>query len=162
MANIGDTITYSATINPNTATSYNWSITGGGNIVGSNTNSTVQVNWTTAGSWTVNLTASNACSSVPDSDGKTETVVPPQYWNATLCSDGSNANAQIFDPNGNYTAGVIIKHNATGICYTLVNKGYQVSGLILNYGDVSEYGDCTACQSGSGGGCVSILSVTIN
>ena len=43
----------------NTSTSYNWTISGGGNITASNSNATV--NWQTVGTYTMTITPSNIC-----------------------------------------------------------------------------------------------------
>ena len=43
----------------NTSTSYNWTISGGGNISAANSNATV--NWQTAGTYTMTITPSNIC-----------------------------------------------------------------------------------------------------
>lgn len=54
----GDIKTYSVTAVP--GHTYAWSISGGGNIMSSATSSSVDVEWTTAGTWTVDIVQSNA------------------------------------------------------------------------------------------------------
>lgn len=54
----GDTKTYSVTAVA--GHTYAWSISGGGNIMSSTTASTVDVEWTTPGTWSVNITETNA------------------------------------------------------------------------------------------------------
>ncbi len=44
------------------ASGYTWSVSGGGTIA-TNGNQTVSINWTTAGTWTVSVTAQNQCGS---------------------------------------------------------------------------------------------------
>jgi hypothetical protein len=60
--NIGNTINYNAAPTPNVADSYSWSLSGGGFINGSATNSSVSVTWTSAGNHSVFLTVTNSCS----------------------------------------------------------------------------------------------------
>jgi PKD repeat protein len=72
MAQIGETKIYTANPVPAVATAYAWTISGGGTINGVTTGSTLSVTWTSAGTHTVNVTASNTCSSQPAST--TETV----------------------------------------------------------------------------------------
>jgi gliding motility-associated-like protein len=43
------------------ATSYSWSVTGGGTVTGGQGTTAATINWTTAGSWTVNCAAVNSC-----------------------------------------------------------------------------------------------------
>lgn len=46
------------------ATTYTWSVSGGGSITGGQGSSNATINWTSAGTYTVSVTASNGCGSV--------------------------------------------------------------------------------------------------
>ncbi len=171
MANTGSTVTYTSTVttaNPaGAAVTHVWSLPNGGGTITGNTpsaNQAVVVWGNTTGTFIVRdvvTVNTNGCAPVTRDLSVQVTNNSPQYWSMTLCSDGSNATATLFDPNGNYDAGTVIKNNSSGICYTLVALGNTVGGINLNYGDISEHGDCAACLS-SGGNCIPITSVTIN
>jgi RHS repeat-associated protein len=58
---------------------YSWSVSGGGYIQGSSTSSTVNVNWTSAGNWTLYLNYSNSygCSSTSPTAYGVTVIAPP-------------------------------------------------------------------------------------
>lgn len=62
MPQTGNSTTYSVSANGSPITSYEWAVDGGGTIVGDNFNSTVVINWTTAGTWRVTCTIVNCMS----------------------------------------------------------------------------------------------------
>jgi hypothetical protein len=83
MPDVGNTVTYTANPTPNVADNYAWSISGGGTIVGSSTSPTLTVNWTAPGTFQVNVTVSNTCSTFPVTRNEVITVAcVPSYSNA--------------------------------------------------------------------------------
>jgi len=85
----------------------------------------------------------------------TPTPIRTDYWNLNLCS-GGNATYQV--DNLNLNAGITLKDNISGICYTTVNQGALVAPLLTNY--IETGGDCATCLSiptPPNGGVISVL-----
>jgi hypothetical protein len=71
---------------------------------------------------------------------------PPsiRVWNLSRCSDGQDA-SQVIAWTPNFEPGLVFK-GSNGICYRIVNDGYQLSPPNITAGD--EFGRCSDCTDG--------------
>lgn len=69
---INTTKNYTAAITGSSPT-YSWSLSGGGSIQGGQNTSSITVFWTTTGTFTVNCTATNGCSTLSNTFSVTVT-----------------------------------------------------------------------------------------
>ncbi|MCO5281341.1 MAG: hypothetical protein M9931_09865, partial [Chitinophagales bacterium] len=136
------------------ATSYTWSISGGGSITSGQGTTNANVNWTATGSYSVSITASNGCGSAMNSlpvtvnPNPTASITPATVaicngQSATLTasgggnyawSNGGGSNAQAsFSPTANttYTVTVTNANNCTATASRLVTVK-NLSAATLN------------------------------
>ncbi len=122
------------------ASSYTWSISSGGSISAGQGTTGVDIDWTTAGTWTISVTASNICGASAAST-RTVTVLPANPGNAgtivgttSACPGSENYSITTLPAATNYawtvtgggtitagqgTAGITIDWTAAGGPYTI-------------------------------------------
>lgn len=105
-----------------TATGYTWSVSGGGTVSGGQGTTNASINWTTAGTYTVSVTANNACGTSAGAATLTVTVTAAQPTGLGAITGTSPVcyGTQV------YTVGAAT--NATSYNWTVGNPGTILSG----------------------------------
>ncbi len=101
------------------ATSYNWTLNGGGTITGNNTSATV--NWTQGGTWTISVTATNSC-------GTTTARTLQVTVTATPPAQPSAITGNLNPCTGQQTYSIGSVSGATSYQWTVSGGGSIVSG----------------------------------
>lgn len=136
---------YSVPLNPN-ATNYVWSLSGGGNIVSGQNSNSIVVNWTSSGTHTISVTASNACGISSASTLQVQItsaapiVVGPISGSDTICPGTQTYAIALVNGVSNYTwnvgaAGNIISGqgtNSINVNWTNTSGIFQVSVFANN------------------------------
>ena len=148
------------------ATSYAWNVSGGGSVTGGQGTTAATVNWTTAGSYIVSVTASNVCGAstaatfpITINPNPTITITPSTTvictgsTVATLTAAGGVTYAWTPDPTLSATTGSVVTASPTN---TTTPTVYNVTGTdgngCTNTANVSISANATPTVSVTGGG----------
>ena len=120
------------------ATSYNWSVNGGGSVTAGGTSTAATINWTTAGSWIVSVTANNACGNstqatfpVTVNPNPNITITPSTTATCsgsvvTMTASGAGGGSYSWSPDASITSG--LTNAAISAIPTISPTNYNVTG----------------------------------
>lgn len=149
---------YSISAVPN-ATSYAWTVSGGGTIQGGQGTSAISVNWTTSGGpYTVSVTASNACGSASNS-----TTVNVQQG-APAAPASITGNNDVCIGNQNYSVTPV--SGATGYTWSVSGGGSVTGGqgsanATINWTTAGTYTVSVVATNACGNSAPTTLSVNV-
>lgn len=137
------------------ASSYNWSVSGGGTITGSGTSAIV--NWTTPGTWTVSVTATNTCGTSPVRTLSVTVSNPPPAQPGAITGNNNPCPG-----SENYTIAAVT--NATSYTWT-VSGGGTISGsgtsATVNWTSSGSYTVSVTATNSCGTSAAQTLQVTV-
>ncbi len=144
----------------NNAITYTWSISGGGTISSGQGTTNININWTTAGTYTVSATAGNSCGT-SNTTVKTVTVTE-----AAPTGLGSITGTQVVcKGNYNYTVGAAT--NGTTYNWTVGSPGTLLSGqgttsVSVNWKGTGTFPISVSAQNVCGSSANTSLNVTVS
>ncbi len=144
----------------NFAATYTWAVSGGGTISSGQGTAAVNINWTTPGTYTVSITASNNCGT---SATTTKTI---QVVDAAPTGLGAITGTQVVcKGNHNYTVGTL--PNASNYNWTVgapgtITAGQGTNSITVNWQGTGTFPISVTAQNVCGNSTTSTLSVTVS
>ncbi len=144
----------------NFATTYTWSVSGGGTITSGQGTTNVNVNWTTAGTYNVSVTAGNACGT------SSTTVKTVTVTEAAPTGLGAITGTQVVcKGNHNYTVGAAT--NGTTYNWTVGSSGTILSGqgttsISVHWQGTGTFPITVSAQNVCGSSATTSLNVTVS
>ncbi len=155
-----DTATYIVTTVPG-ATSYNWSLSGGGTIISGQGTATVDVSWgATAGTYTISVTAANNCGASAPATATITVGAPAPVMNATI--SGSNSVCPVSE-----TYSISSIPNATTYTWAVdaggnIASGQGTTSIVVTWNTPGTHQVSVIATNACGTSAPATLSVTVN